>query len=304
MRILPIAALCVMLPAAMPAATCGGHGTRESMFVSTEWLAAHLRDPKLVILALGSSAAEFEEGHIPGSIYFEYRDSNRETSAAGLRVELPPADVLARTFARYGVSSDSHVVLYYLKDMWTQTGRVYMTLDAMGLGAQTSLLDGALPAWKAEGRPLATGAAPPPAPGRLEPCRRDDVIADLEFVKSHLSTPGVRILDARDPKVYRGEVERPGFRAGHIAGAGNIYQGALLDDRGKLKPVPELEKMFRDAGVRPGDRVVTYCFIGQQASALYTVARYLGYDARLYDGSMDEWSKHPELPVENPSKAQ
>jgi len=60
--------------------------------------------------------------------------------------------------------------------------------------------------------------------------------------------------------------------------------------------------MFTDAGVKTGDRVVTYCFIGQQASALYTVARYLGYDARLYDGSMDEWTKHPELPIENPYK--
>jgi thiosulfate/3-mercaptopyruvate sulfurtransferase len=299
MRLIPIAVLCALLPLALPAATtCGGHGTRQSIFVSTAWLAGQLHDPNLVILAIGASAAEFEQGHIPGSVYFEFRDSAQAASPAGLRMELPPPAVLARTFARYGVSGDSHVVLYYLKDMWTQAARVYMTLDALGLGAQTSLLDGHLPAWKAEGRPLATGPASAPAPGNLSPCLRDDVIADLDYVQSHLKAPGVRILDARDPKVYRGEIERPGFRPGHIAGAGNIDNAGLLDDQGKLKPAAELEKMFRDAGVHPGDRVVTYCFIGQQASALYTVARYLGYDARLYDGSMDEWSRHPELPVE------
>jgi thiosulfate/3-mercaptopyruvate sulfurtransferase len=174
----------------------------------------------------------------------------------------------------------------------------------MGLGAQTSVLDGSLPAWKAENRAVATGPAPAPAPGKLEPCAQNDVIAGLDYVKANLHTPGVRVVDARDPKVYSGEMERAGASAGHIEGAANVYYNDLLDDKGKLKPAAELRKMFTDAGIKPGDRVVTYCFIGQQASALYTVARYLGYDARLFDGSMDEWTRHPELPVVNPHKKQ
>jgi thiosulfate/3-mercaptopyruvate sulfurtransferase len=172
----------------------------------------------------------------------------------------------------------------------------------MGLGPQTSLLDGSMKAWKAEGRPTATGPTPTPTPGKLEPCAQNDVIANLDYVKSHLHSAGVRILDARDPKVYSGENDRVGISAGHIEGAGNVFFNNLIDDNGKLKPTADLQKMFTDAGVKTGDRVVTYCFIGQQASALYTVARYLGYDARLYDGSMDEWTKHPELPIENPYK--
>jgi len=296
--------LAALIPAAAMAAACGGHGSRDTMFVNTRWLADHLKDKNLVVLAIGTDEKEFEEGHIPGSIFFNYHDSHQMKSPAGLSTELPPMPELAKNFAKYGVGNDSRIVLYYLKDWWSPAGRVYLTLDAMGMGARTSLLDGSLPAWKAEKRPLATGAAPAPTPGQLAPCAQNDVIANLDYVESHLHSPGVRIVDARDPKVYSGENERAGISAGHIPGAANVFYNSLLDDQGKLKPVAELQKIFADAGIKPGDRVVTYCFIGQQASALYTVARYLGYDARLYDGSMDEWTKHPELPIENPHKKQ
>jgi thiosulfate/3-mercaptopyruvate sulfurtransferase len=291
-----LSAVAAFLPAVALAATCGGHGTRETAFVTTQWLADHSKDKNLVILAIGSDQKEFEQGHIPGSVFFEYRDSNQR-SAEGLATELPSMEVLARNFSKVGVSNDSRVVLYWMKDWWSPTGRVYLTLDAMGLGRQTSVLDGGMPTWVAEKREVATGSAPAPAPGKLTPCAQDDVIAQLDYVKSNLHTSGVRIVDARDPKVYSGENERAGISAGHIEGAANVYYNDLLDDKGKLKPVADLQKLFTDAGIKPGDRVVTYCFIGQQASALYTVARHLGYDARLYDGSMDEWTKHPELPV-------
>jgi thiosulfate/3-mercaptopyruvate sulfurtransferase len=285
-----------LLPAFAFAVTCGGHGGKDTTFVSTQWLADHLKDKNLVVLAVGTDAKEFEQAHIPGSVFFDYHDSHEMKSAAGLSTELPPMEVLAKNFAKYGVSNDSRVVLYFLKDWWSPLGRIYMTLDAMGLGAQTSVLDGGMPVWKSDGRTLATGAAARPAPGKLTPCAQSDVIAGLDYVKANLHTAGVRIVDARSPEVYRGEMERAGISNGHIEGATNIYYNDLLQD-GKVKPVAELQKIFADAGVKPGDRVVSYCFIGQQASAFYTVARYLGYDARLYDGSMDEWTKHPELPV-------
>ena len=296
------AALTLLFPSAILAATCGGHGTRDSIFVSAQWLSDHLNDRNLVVLAIGTDAKEFEAGHIPGSVFFNYHDSHEMRSAAGLNTELPPMDVLAASFAKYGVGNDSRIVLYYLKDWWSPTGRVYMTLDAMGLGAQTSVLDGGMSAWQADSRALATGPAKAPAPGKLTPCAQSDVIANLDYVKSHLHSSNVRIVDARDPKVYSGEQERAGINAGHIEGAANVYYNDLLDAKGKIRPVAELQKMFSDAGIKPGEQVVGYCFIGQQASAFYTVARYLGYDARLYDGSMDEWTKHPELPIERPGK--
>ena len=290
--------LILLLPLALCAAPeCGRHGDRSSMLVSTAWLADHLPERSLTILAVGTEA-DFSAGHIPGALALDYRAIQLPTSAEQpLNLQLPPVAELEKVFSALGVSNDSRIVLYMSKDQITQTARVWLTLDAMGLGAQTSILNGGLPAWQREGRAVTTETRHP-APAKLKACAADDVIVDADYIKAHLSGAGVRVVDARLPQYYSGETPGRNQRPGHIPGAVSIPFSTLVDDQGKLKPVADLQQDFASAGVKNGDRVVSYCHIGQQASLVYFVARYLGYDARLYDGSFEDWSRHSDLPVE------
>jgi thiosulfate/3-mercaptopyruvate sulfurtransferase len=278
------------------ASACGGHGDRDTLLVTTAWLADHLQDPNVVVLGVGQDG-DYEKGHIPGSLFVKYMDTHLMKSPDGLSVELPPMSELAETFGKLGVNNDSHVVLYMTNDWVSPTTRVFLTLDAMGFGAHTSILDGGLPAWKKEGRPVTTDA-PSVKRGKLEPCAQNDVIVDLNYMKSNLHHPGVDIIDARMEVHHSGAEVPKNSRAGHIPGATSLPFEKLVDDNNKLKPAAELKAILSAAGVKPGDRVVSYCYIGQRATVIYFVARYLGYDARLYDGSWEEWNKHTELPTE------
>jgi thiosulfate/3-mercaptopyruvate sulfurtransferase len=178
---------------------------------------------------------------------------------------------------------------------------VFLTLDYLGLGDRTSILDGGLPAWRAEGRPVTTEVPAPSTslkPGAFTPHPNQKIVVDAAWVNGNLNKPGVMILDARTAKFYTGEEVGRMPRGGHIPGAKSIPFSSLVEDSdNKFKSIETLRQLFNTAGVKKGDSVATYCHIGQQASLLYFVARYLGYDAHLYDGSFEDWSHRPVLPV-------
>ena len=268
---------------------------RQSMIVSTEWLAKHLKDDSLVLLQVGEKD-EYTAAHIPGAQFVTLADISTPRGE-GLALELPALSQLKATFEKIGVSDKSRIVVYFSKDWVTPTARVFFTLDYLGLGDRTSILDGGLPAWRAEGKPITTEVRTP-ASGKLTPRPNAKLVVDAAWVNAKLNKPGVMILDARAAKFYTGEEVGRMPRGGHIPGAKSIPFSSLVEDSNKFKSSETLRQLFNAAGVKKGDSVTTYCHIGQQASLLYFVARYLGYDAHLYDGSFEDWSHRPELPVE------
>ena len=272
-----------------------GGKVKESLIVSTDWLGQHLKDDSLILLQVGERK-EFEAEHLPGAQFIQLADIS--TRAQGLILELPPVDQLQATFEKLGVTDNSRIIVYFSKDWVTPTARVFMTLDYLGLGDRTSILDGGLPAWRAEGKPI-TAELRQPKPGHFTPAPNSKLVVDADWVKGNLNRPGVAILDARAAKFYTGEEAGQMPRAGHIPRAKNIPFSSLIEDStNKFKSVAALRALFTSAGVKSGDRVATYCHIGQQASLLYFIARYLGYEAHLYDGSFQDWSNRKELPVE------
>src|ERR1051326_2690771 len=269
---------------------------RDSMIVSPDWLAKHLNDEGLILLQVGDQK-EYDAAHIRGAQYIQTSDISTPRGS-GLILELPPVDQLKATFEKFGVSDKSRIVVYFSKDWVTPTARVYFTLDYLGLGDRTSILDGGLPAWIAEKRPVTTEVIAP-KPGSFTPHANAKLVVDASWVGSNINKPGVAILDARDAKFYTGESAGNMPRAGHIPSARSIPFSTLVEDAtNKFKSPEALRALFETAGVKPNDSVATYCHIGQQASLLYFVARYLGYDAHLYDGSFQDWSNRKELQVE------
>ena len=272
----------------------------ESLIVSTEWLGKHLEDESLVLLQVGEKD-EFTAAHIPRAQLIQTADISTPRGQ-GLTLEMPPVDQLKATFEKLGISDKSRIVIYFGKDWVTPTARVFLTLDYLGLGNRTSILDGGLPAWRAENRPV-TAEVVEPKKGTLTPHPNTKLIVDAVWVKNNLSDPNVRILDARAPQFYTGAEKGRMPRGGHIPQARNIPFSSLVEESSnKFKSPTALKELFTQAEVKPKSSVATYCHIGQQASLLYFVARYLGYDAHVYDGSFEDWSNRAELPVENSAK--
>jgi thiosulfate/3-mercaptopyruvate sulfurtransferase len=270
-----------------------------TVFVTTSWLAEHINDPSLAILHVAPIRRDYERGHILGARFLWYGwmyMSNTELSA-----ELLPVEQLDTTLEALGVSNDSRIILCGIGGNVNQVARVFVTLDYLGMGDKTSILDGGFDAWKAEGKPV-TKELPVYQRGSFTPKLNPQAIVDAEFVKSGLHKSNISIIDARAPMFYNG-ANSGGFpRPGAIPTAKNIFAGNLIDSTNKMIPMVRIGEKFDSAGVKKGNEVIVYCHSGVSACLVYTAARSLGYTPHLYDGSFEDWSGREDLPVEIPAK--
>ncbi|MEO7520780.1 MAG: sulfurtransferase [Gemmatimonas sp.] len=290
-----VALLPVVVPCQGSPAPSTSTVTRSNMLVTTTWLAEHLRDPSLVILHVGRPA-QYDAGHIPGARRVSLGDIATAPGPEKLTLEMPTAEQFTTWAQAQGIGDRSRVVIVAHDDTLQTATRVFVTLAYFGAMERVSLLDGGFKAWSAEGRETSVNLPATPPSVRFTARVQPGLLATLEQVEAATLDRRTSIIDARLPRFFDGN--GGGFpRPGHIPTAVNIPLNTVSVGSGHLRAPAELRKLFVDAGVSDGKPVVTYCHIGQQASLLWFVATMLGYEARMFDGSFQQWSGTERLPV-------
>ncbi len=283
---------------------------REDLLISPERLQAELAEPELRIfdcsVHLGADGARagrdvYDAGHVPGAAFIDLL-ADLSDPEGELAFTRPSHAHLRETLSRLGISDSSRVVLYSGTDVMWAT-RAWWVLRHAGL-ERVRVLDGGLARWKAEGRPLATGPSGYASTAH-EPRLREDVWASTDDVLAAIGDGGACTLDALPEPIYRGEVSLGYARPGHIEGAENVSFMRLVDrETGAFLPEDQLRKHFDGTGALERDRVISYCGGGIAATTNAFVLLMLGQpNVAVYDGSLDEWSRDPSLPMESGTPA-
>jgi thiosulfate/3-mercaptopyruvate sulfurtransferase len=273
------------------------------VLVSTEWLAAHLKDPDLRILDAswllpgveGDAKPAYDAAHIPGARYFDIDDISDHRSE--LPHMAPPIEKFMSRLRAMGVGDGHQVVVYDNIGIYSAP-RVWWTFKLMGQ-ENIAVLDGGLPKWLAEGRP--TEDLPPMVRDRHMTVRRQaHLVRDVTQVSSASKLGDHEILDARSAGRFSGTDPEPraGLRGGHIPGSKNVPFTSLLNADGTMKTPDALRAVFAAAGVDLAKPAITTCGSGVTAAIISLALERIGKtDHSLYDGSWTEWGAFPTLPV-------
>lgn len=282
-----------------------GKGDGTLRWVSTGWLADHLKDEGLLILDCQPNIHEYVKDHIPGAVY--WHEGLFRIHEGNIPTRWIPADAAQILFRTLGLDSERPVVVYssggplttcssFIGDGLEQTMVAY-TLIRYGL-RKVAILDGGFEKWRDEGRPL-TGEYGVARPSAFTARVRDEFIVGYDRFVQIKDDPEVIVLDARPAAWYEGQ--GPWMRPGHIPGAVSLPWKSLMDDRNKklLRPVEEIRALAEAAGATPDKLVICSCGTGREATNEFLTFRFLlGYPlVAIFEGSFTEWIAHKENPV-------
>lgn len=278
--------------------------------VGTDWLAAHLDDPKVVVLdstvhlipdpeqtyTVVPGRQDFEKGHIPGAQFVDMQADVSDTSKLPLRFMAPQPEAMAAALRRFGVNRDSRIVCYSTANLWWAT-RLWWLLRMIGFD-NAAVLDGGWQKWSAEGRPVEKGAGRGRAPGDAQVVQVRDLMVDKAAVRAAIGDAAVCTINALIPAQHTGTGGNNYGRPGHIAGSVNLPAAQLLDPAtNALLPAAALREKFGAIGALDR-RVIAYCGGGIAATADALALVMLGHeDVVIYDASLGEWAKDASLPM-------
>ena len=273
----------------------------ENPFVTTEWLAARLADPTIVILdgswflptANRKPYEEYLAGHIPGAVYFDMDEIADKST--GLPHILPSAEVFAREVGALGIGDGMTIVIYDETGLFSAP-RIWWEFQAMG-AKDVRILEGGGPKWRAEGRPIEAGLTKR-APATFAATFHPELVRNFADVKTTIASHG-QIADARPAGRFAGRdpEPRPGLKSGHMPGAVSLPAMDLVANGG-LKPMSEIAAMIKKTGVDLDQPIITTCGSGATAATLLLALNLAGArDVALYDGAWAEWGAHPEAEI-------
>ena len=274
--------------------------------VTADWLKQHLKDPGQLVLTVSMERFQYDEGHIPGSVFAPMGEFHGHSHSD----QLPDPAAIAAALGRLGVTNNTRLVL--VGDPLS-TSIFYVALDYVGHGGKVAVLDGGLSAWRGAGGAVSKEAVAA-NPATFTPNVRTDMVVNAAWVKENLGNKKLALLDVRTRAEYDGTANERLPRKGHIPGAKFVpwldtfdardvpkdasgQRSDNLPESARLLPKAELQQLLAANGARNDGVVVSYCTVGMRASHMYFVSRLLGLPAKIYVGSMADWTRNANNPV-------